>query len=380
MSKPHFWRGKQIISKEPAQLTKKLATSLRTYLPYAAADINVHGIRKFNEQGRSSELYSFFGTFTLDDSIQEKEFILRIYSEENGERGRKEFVILKYLKEENMPVPSVFSFEEKNNMFQKPFLIMEKINGKNASYFLNTEENKKFIVEEMAKCLANLHKIDYNCIEKFSAMQQQYEFKQKELFETRFFINKRCIPFLGFCPIDKKKFIKAVKQLGYAEPKKVSLKLIHLDYEPNHILVSNGSLIVVDWGEVSIGDPSYDVAWTYHKLRLGQEKAKVDLGEHFVNCYKKYGGQRLVNLQFFKDMVAIEMAKWCGLSPFRSSRARNYFKLLTLLFGDVAGEIGRKIYLKKLQRFMAGHHTPIWTNIGYIQNYALRYLDCERYE
>ena len=105
MSKPHFWREKQVISKEPVQLTKKLAASLRTYFPYAAADINVHGIRKFNEQGRSSELYSFFGTFTLDDSIQEKEFILRIYNEENGEIGRKEFVILKYLKEENMPVP-----------------------------------------------------------------------------------------------------------------------------------------------------------------------------------------------------------------------------------------------------------------------------------
>jgi len=361
-------------------LNQKLTDCLRTYLPSDATNIDLRGFRKCNEQGRSSELYSFFGTIALDHLIHSKEFILRIYREENGEKARKEFLTLKYLREQNMPVPFVYYFEEKNNIFQKPFLIMEKINGINASCFLNNEENALFIVEEMAKCLANIHKIDYKHIENFRNMQQQYELKQKELFEIQFFINKGCIPFLGFSPINKRKFIKAVKKLGCAEPKKVSLSLIHLDYEPNHIIVSDGSLIVLDWGEVSIGDPSYDVAWTYHKLRLGQEKRKVDLGEHFVNCYEKYSDQFLVNLQFFKDMVAIEMAKWCALSPFGLSRTSNYFRLLQLFFGDVVGEIRRKIYLKNLQRFMAGHHTPVWSNIPYIQNYALRYLECERYE
>jgi len=164
------------------------------------------------------------------------------------------------------------------------------------------------------------------------------------------------------------------------EPKKVSPTLVHLDYEPKHILVLDGRCIVVDWGEASVGDPAYDVAWTYHKLRLGREKAKTDLGEYFVKCYERYSGQELVNLQFFKDAVAIEMANWCGLSPFFATRFKNYRKLFSLFFGDFVGAVTRSMYVQRLRRVMAGHHTRIWSNIDYIQSYALRYLERDRYE
>ena len=348
-------------------------------LPYASC-IDIHGIRKLDGQGRSSVMYSFYATFSSGDSEQQDKFILRLYKEGHQEKGRKEFALVNVLKEKNIPVPTAYWFEENNAALGKSFMIMEQIAAKDATFYLNDEESAKYIVKKMAKCLAMIHNVELYHIENSDVLGRQCEHRQKWLLEISSFINKRCPRFLGFCPSSQRRFIEAVKRLGHMEPKKVPLRLVHLDYEPNHVLVLNGRCVVVDWGEASVGDPAYDVAWTYHKLRLGREKAKIDLGEYFVNCYEKYCGQKLVNLQFFKDMVAIEMAKWCGLSPFHDNRFTNYRKLLALFFGDVVGEITRSMYVRRLRRLMAGHHTSIWTNINYIQSYALQYLENDRYK
>lgn len=350
-------------------------------LSYATADVSVHGIRRLDKQGRTSLMYSFFGTFASEGYKQTKEFILRVYKEENdAEKGRKEFAILNALKEQNLPVPTAYCFEEHCEVLGKPFMIMERIMAKDASNYLNDEKNSKIIVKKMAKSLVNIHKVDPKHVENSNVLRQQYELKQQELLEARFFINKRSPRFLGFSPPHQRRFIAAVKKLTCIVPKKVYSTLLHLDYEPNHILVLNGRCIVVDWGEASIGDPAYDVGWTYHKLRLERENAKVDLGEYFVKCYEKYGGQKLVNLQFFKDNVAIEMAKWSGLLPFYGRRSRNYARLLSIFFGDFIGEFMRALHVYRKKKIMAGHHTSVWTNIGYIQSYALRYLERDKYK
>ena len=325
-------------------------------------------------------MHSFLGTFTLGGCKQSKEFILRVFREENVEIGRKEFAILKTLKEQNLPVPTAYCFEENDGVLEKPFMIMERTVAKTASDYLTDEKNAKVIVKKMAECLVDIHKVNPSYIENSNALRRQYELKQKSLSDMRFFINKYCTNFLGISFLNQRRFIAAVKRLGFTKPQKVCPTLLHLDYEPDHVFILNGRCIVVDWGEASVGDAAYDVAWTYHKLRLGRENTKVDLGEYFVQCYEKHVGQKLVNLQFFKDTVAIEMAMWCGLSPFRGSSFRNYIKLLTLFFGDAIGEIKRALYVYRKQKFMAGHHNTVWTNIGYIQSYAFRYLEKDRYK
>jgi len=75
-------------------------------------------IRRLTEQGRSSAMYSFFVTFASGGLKHRKEFILRVYQEESGERGRKEFAVLKALKERNLPVPTAYCFEEDNKVLR----------------------------------------------------------------------------------------------------------------------------------------------------------------------------------------------------------------------------------------------------------------------
>jgi len=342
--------------------------------------IEVYGICKLGEQGRASSMYSFFGSFSSGSSKEQKEFILRVYKEGNDEKGRKEFTLLKVLKEKNLPVPTAYWFEENHVALGKSFMIMERIMGKNASFYMTDDESAKVIVKKMAKCLVMIHNVELDHIENSDVLLREYKHKQKCLLELRSFINKQCLGFLGFCPPSTRRFIGAVKRMGYLEPKKVPHTLVHLDYEPNHVLLLDGRCIVVDWGEASVGDPAYDVAWTYHKLRLGRENAKIDLGEYFVKWYETYNGQKLVNLQFFKDMVALEIATWCGLSPFHDNLFKNYRKLLALFFGDVVGGVSKAMYVRRLRRFMVGHHTSVWTDINYIQSYSLQYLEKDRYE
>jgi aminoglycoside phosphotransferase (APT) family kinase protein len=354
---------------------------LKDVLPPNATDVAVHDIHRLKEQGTNAVMYSFFLTYVSEGLKQRKDFILKMYREGCEKNGPKEFSLLKILKEYNIPVPTAYYFEADNRIMGKPFIIMEKIIGKTASDYLNDEVNAQIIVDKMAKILVRIHKLDPNCIQNSNVLQQQYELRQQGLLKIRFFINKRCINFLGFCPLPQRRFIAAVKRLEEVKPKKFRPALLHLDYGPDHVFVSNRRFIIVDWGLASIGDPAFDVAWTYHKLRLGREMAKMDLGEHFVKRYEKYMGQRLVNLQFCKDMAALEIAAIFGLSPFhaQASQFRNYAKLVDLTFGNIFGKLLGAKELHRLQRLMALHHTSIWSNIEYIQSYATRYLERDRY-
>ena len=348
-------------------------------LPYNSTYVDVKNIRMLLSQGRTSIIYSFVCAFSSKGSNEKKELILKVFNKTNREKARKEFALLNILKEHNLPVPVAFCFEEHDPVLKKSFMIMESIMAKDASFYLSDEKAAKRVIKEMAEYLVKIHNVDLSYVKNSDFLFRQLELRHKSILAIRSFINSNCSDFLGFCPPSQRRFIAAVKRLGHSKPKKVPSALVHLDYEPNHVLILNEHCIIVDWGEASVGDPAYDVAWTYHKLRLGREKSKIDLGEYFVKCYEKFNGRKLINLQFFKDMVAIEMAKWSGLSPFGDQLLKNYRKLLLIFFGDIIGGITRMIYVRKMRRLMKGHHTPVWRNINYIQSYALRYLEKDRY-
>lgn len=354
-------------------LTRYLSNSL-------FQEVTIHEIHKNCDQGRSSVAYSFHITYNEKGHKQSKQLFLKVYNNKTIESGRKEFNILKKLKQLGLPVPTAYCFEENNEILGRPFIIIEKIIGKNASVFFDDKKNAENIVKKMAKCLVAVHKVDPNSIENSNTLQEQYNIKQHRILKTRQFINEKCMNFLGFCPPYQRRLIAALKKLEIAAPLKTEPSLLHLDYEPNHIIVNdNKKCIITDWGEANIGDPAYDVAWTYHKLKLESHTTKIDLSDWFVEQYKKQGGRNLVNLKIFKDNVAIEMARWCGIPIFCENDFKNYVKLSSLLFGDIIGEFKRRQYVHKKAQIMKSHHTPIWTNIKYIQNYAFQYLE-EKYK
>jgi aminoglycoside phosphotransferase (APT) family kinase protein len=347
-------------------------------LPPNSTDITIESISPFERQGRSSAMYSFIISFVSEDGRQQREFALKVYNDKDGMKGSKEFEVTRTVGEQNIPVPYAYYFEGPNEMLGEPFMIMDKISGETASYYMNNEESERDTLTTMAETLANIHKVNPEYFKNSTVLRRQFEVTQNRLREIREFVSKCCPNFLGFSPPSPRRFITAVKLLEDVEPEKSYPVLIQGDYEPNHILVSNGRFVTIDWGEACIGDPAYDVAWTYHKLRLGRDCVKTDLGEFFVEKYEQYNPERLTNLQYYKDMVAIEMAVWCGLSPFGANRAKNYRRLVALFIGDPIGQIKMANYTSELKRRMAGHHTGVWSDIEYIQSYVLHFLEKER--
>jgi aminoglycoside phosphotransferase (APT) family kinase protein len=356
-----------------------LKNCLEHLLPPDSKDVSVHDIRKLTEQGATALVYSFFLTYLSADLRQRKDFVLKIYNEEYEKGGSAEFATLKILKEHNLPVPTPYHFEIDNRIMGKPFMIMEKIVGKSGQCYLTNKINSQNIVAKMAKTLVEIHKIDPSGIQGVAFLRERYVGDLRRQLAAIFFIKNYCMSFLGFSPLRQRRFIAAVKRLEELKQEKFCPAILNMDYEPNHVLVSNERLIVVDWGDTTIGDPACDVGWAYHLLRLGGEMFGLDLGTYFVKSYEKYLGQRLVNLQFWKDVSAFKLATGFGLSPFCDSKFLNYGRLIDINFGYVFGKIREVRQLQRMQQVFFNHHSDVYHNLDNIQSYALQYLESDRY-
>lgn len=313
----------------PENLTAYLKKNAPVPLfPPNATDICVHDLHMLKTQGASCEMDSFSVTYFLEGLERRSDYILRIYRHHGNKKGArtralKEFEALKALKQYDMPVPAAYCLETNEKFIGKPFIILEKILGKSASHLLRyeTEARALVTVDKIAKTLAMIHRLDPKCLHYPELMQERHKFAQRKLSETKFLINSKRImslsPFLG------SKYIRAIKQLeGTKTESHFRPSILHGDFGPDHVLVTSGQFVVVDWEGVDVGDPAYDVGWTYHVLKLEgrmiidhariesdePDRVKIHLGEHFVKCYENSVGEKLVNLDFYKDLAAVKLA------------------------------------------------------------------------
>jgi aminoglycoside phosphotransferase (APT) family kinase protein len=365
---------------QSSDLLNKLVKCLKTFLPSDATLINLKDFRMAEEQGADSEVYFFILTYISEGLNQRKEFALKLYRESGkSTHALKEFAILKALKECSFPVPEAYYLDISNTINEKPFIIMEKIPGKNALSFLNDEAKAKVLVDKMAQILSRLHKLDPNCIPESSVLREQYELEQRNLLTAEILMKKTPRRFFRNCSSRQLRFLATVKRLEELKPKKFQPAILHMDYTLGHFVVSNRSFAIVDWTDVVVGDPAWDVALAYHYLRIGREREKLDLGEHFINSYTRHAGKTLTNWQIYKDRVILKLALRSGLSLFPPG-ARSFFgSLVSLTFGNVFRKLAQASFRHHYQKSMATHHNTVLRNLDDIQNYIIRYMEKDRY-
>lgn len=284
--------------------------------PISAKDIDVRNLCRLKTQGRVNEMYSFQITYSLDRTKYQTALILRMYNY-GEEVCRKEFAVLKALKKQNIPVPSVYSIETSNETVGKPFVIMEKILGKSASHLLYSGTSPLLTVEKLAESLAMIHKLDPSCIGHSQLFAEQQEFAQRKLDQARAIIKHKCRT--CFPPIRPRRYLEALRRLekrGIIQ--RFRPTLIHGDFSPNHVLITKDGPVIIDWEHATVGDPAFDVGFAYHLLmwigrsqidhKLVERSATIwtDLRENFVRYYEKYMGHKLANLEFYKELAALE--------------------------------------------------------------------------
>lgn len=245
--------------------------------------------------GWENEVYSFA------IKPEHEELILRIYPGDGAARkATKEFNGMKRLHELGFPVPEVFILELDESYFNKPFVIMEKINGRDMGEVLSeaSEEKKQELVTLFCGMFAKLHAMDWK---EFGVIQPDYEVGDPYGFSAYMvsfahgYINKFAVD--EFVPI-----VDWLQNQGLNVPC-MRPSVIHLDYHTHNILIrDDGEPFVIDWTNIGIADYRMDLAWT---VLLQSTYGHDDSRRIIIDEYERIIGQKVEQFEYFEVMAAL---------------------------------------------------------------------------
>ena len=290
-------------------------------IPKGSSNIRIANIKRLSE-GLTNELYSFLLTFTIEGFDSQIDLVLKGYPEsvalwfktyrpnEDLRKYVREFEALKNLGRIGFPVPLVYLCESDSFFLGYPFVIMQREKK------LQESVDR---IDSFASTLARIHNLNVSEIEfksiRFpnddSAFVTEWLTRLKHfLSETRHYRDLR------------KTFNHAINwlELNAADNKCPQYCLIHGEYHPGHTLITkDGTLKVIDWEGVEIGDPAFDVGYAYHMVKLMCNEKKKNSGEkaaeQFVSEYKRnFNGDIDGRLDFYKVVgileTTIEVSSW----------------------------------------------------------------------
>jgi aminoglycoside phosphotransferase (APT) family kinase protein len=115
-----------------------------------------------------------------------------------------------------------------------------------------------------------------------------------------------------------------------------SQTLIHRDFHPDNILVVGDRISgVVDWGELTIADPSYDVGWSRMVLTT---EVNIDLGDRFIEAYTRRNPAVNATLPFWEVFSAVKrLATIATIKANKSERLAMWADA-----PDLARQVGRE--------------------------------------
>jgi len=298
------------------QLSRKLG-----FLSEGATFVRVSDIRKL---GGSNDVYSFSLTYSDTGYEQRRNFILKTYVKalepvlknnvnyksfsylsytypklycENLQRCEKEFQVLKGLEHVGFPVPSAYLCEGDSNVLEYPFIIMQNVQKE------EPPQNSAYDIGRFAKNLARLHSLEVNTlgINALKAPDDTFAFARRSLLYFKIL--------LKLLPRHNKELEKdfefALHWLESNLPKTScpNYCLLHGDYRTrlNTVLTKDSTMVVLDWESAEIGDPAYDVGYTYTRTRADMSEKTAD---RFVQEYLSHSDRDIVERLLFYKLVA----------------------------------------------------------------------------
>lgn len=253
-------------------------------IPTNAIDIKIENWLK--NKTTSYGVYFFSLQYTCLRQNVKVELMLKIFEPIDFSRIRckKEYKILKYLKNTLLPVPEVYVLEMDESLFGAPFIIMERIMGQSLDlYIRNRPKNEvNIIVNRFAGTLLCLHelKIDKIVSDVLPIPKDNY------------FFAKQCAFFkddLTYARNWNYSWVLDWLKLNYRKIPCTQYSLLHFDIQPKHFLVTKeGKIFFIDWELAQLGDALRDVSVVYHDLRnLVGNYTALSFLEHYLNNSKR---------------------------------------------------------------------------------------------
>jgi len=306
-------------------------------MPRREGNITIPDLVKITD-GWENEVYSF--KMEYEETGKQEDLILRIYPGDDAIwKSAREFNAMKRLHEVGFPVPGVLLLESGDSPFGKPFVIMEKINGRIMGHVIDrsSEEKRKELVTQSCKMFVALHALDWKL---FASDPLPYEttdpfgFIKYTLSSARNSVDR----------FQRGEFARPVLDWLEARVSDVPcerLSVIHGDYHPyNIILRDDGAAFVIDWGNFGIADFRIDLAWT---LLLVSTYGHPEAREIVLDEYERIAGRKVEQIEYF-EVFAI---------------ARRLFSILMSL-SDGATKMGMRPGAEAMMKQNVGHIKTVY--------------------
>jgi aminoglycoside phosphotransferase (APT) family kinase protein len=271
---------------------------LQDYLSLRFPDwsrLELHNIQNITS-GWETEIISFDVQYWVSEYQEVKHLIARIYPGAPwAHRAKFEFDILQSLAALGFPVPQVFAVETDSEVFEGPFLVMERILGSTMMEIMNRAQEPSFseMIGLFGRLFVQLHSLDWKRMSVVS--DPDLHANPRVVFTERLdgfreHITEHGVEFL-FPIVDwLSENLQAITLLP--------ISILHRDFHPMNILIDrNGNPYVIDWTAATLGDPRIDVAWSMLLAELHLEGGLKDM---ILDSYQNARGETLQDMDYFK--------------------------------------------------------------------------------
>ncbi|MFX1283087.1 MAG: phosphotransferase family protein [Promethearchaeota archaeon] len=249
--------------------------------------------------GWETDIYSFTLEYRDSGADIRKDLILRLYSGKYATQSAKnEFQTLSELHKIDYPVPFPYFLGVEPSYVDKPFIIMERINGQPLGERMQTACRDEFsdLMYLFCNLFYTLHRLNWNIINiDFSLDQKNPKHLLLDYFlqfrqEIRHFKKEEFLPIIEWLDNIPKMSAKY-------------LSIFHGDFHPNNILITaENEAYVIDWHRLSIKDFRMDLGWT---LVLCEAHISSDFRHNVLNIYQNLYGSKVPNIEYFEVLACL---------------------------------------------------------------------------
>ena len=279
---------------------------LQTYCANAfpgKRDLRVTGLNNISS-GWESDVYAFVLEHGRAGEREREDLVLRVYPGDDARvKSAREFRGMRWLHRAGYPVPEVLALENDDSPFGRPFVIMERIEGQLLWSLMFRGERQKELMTLFCKLLVGLHTLEWRpVVDDASRYASRYDTGDPYTFVDRVLDSGRSTlaryPQSGFAPILEWLEVRR-DQAPCPRP-----SFVHLDFHPENVLLrDDGTAVVIDWTQVDISDPRFDLAWT---LLLVSTYEDIKWRDVILDEYERLAGSRVEQIEYFDVYVCVK--------------------------------------------------------------------------